>query len=141
MAQYSVDPGLLYETADEFSRLAAELDSARERLGTVLADWQESVPDWLRRQLTGTGETVGDASRKAASMGRALCAISDGYARAERSVFSSREQEVPAVPGIRAAAAPAIRRAAWLPLTGDIILPEWLQIATLRYEQSTGPEP
>jgi len=141
MAKYEVSTGPLGIAGDSFSSLATELGTAQERLGAVLSGWPEGLPE-LRRQLATTSDSISDASRGAQDMARALWEISEIYSQAERCAFNDHAQASPLHAAIlQPALLPQLRESSGLLFPGELVLPDWLQMAVLRYEQSrTGAE-
>ena len=138
MAEYNVSTGALCEAGDCFSALAAELDSAHERLDAVLAALPENLLD-LRKHLAGAGDSVSEASKKARGFGRALWEISEIYSRAEGAAFAERNEGAGAqTEDMRSNTPPPIRTPSGVSLFGDLIMPEWLQVAVMKYAQSQG---
>ena len=136
MAQYSVKTGPLNEAGEDFSVLAGDLGRIREGLDILLSKWPEGMSG-LRRQLAGVKDSIQEISKKTRDAGMALYEISDFYTRAERTAFDANNRE----PGINPAkkqhiSPPKIRSSSGVVMFERTILPDWLQMAVLEYEQS-----
>jgi hypothetical protein len=136
VAQYSIETGPLNEAGEDFSVLAIELDKYRDRIGSVLSQWQEGLPE-LQRQLAGAMESTLNISRNARTLGLVLYEIIDCYIQAERTASSGYDQDLsmPSAPSGHALLPNVRKSTGFVPLERTV-LPDWLQIAVLEYEQS-----
>ena len=133
MAQYEVSAKGLYQAGDDFADAAGQMEAAGERLASVLSGLDECLTEF-RKPLIRERDAVRDLSGMSREMGRTLHEIAQVYTQAERSVFEAGSG------GIESAAAPPktpiIRKNPALLLFGDLVIPDWLQLAVLRYEQA-----
>ena len=138
MAEYSVKTGPLDEAGESFSMFAGELGMLKDKLDSILSTWQEGTPG-LRRKLTGSKESINEISRQSRNIGKTLCEITDFYTRAERSAISGHIRDLNMnTTNQQPVILPNIRNSTGAVLFERTVLPDWLQIAVLEYEQSQG---
>lgn len=138
MAQYSVKTGPLSEAGEEFLMLAGDFGRHREGLDSMLSRWPEGLSG-LRRQLTKTKESIYEISKKTRSTGMVLHEITDHYTRAERSAISGHVRDLNRhATGQQLVPLPSIRSSSGAVMFERTVMPDWLQIAVLEYEQSQG---
>ena len=138
MAEYSVKTGPLNEAGENFSIFAGELGMFKEKLDTILSKWQEGMPE-LRRQLAGSKESINEISRQSRNIGKTLYEITDFYIRAERSAISGHIRDLNInIIDKQPVILPNIRSSSGVVVFERRILPDWLQLAVLEYEQSQG---
>jgi len=139
MAQYEVATKALLDAGEQFESALSQLNNLTMRLEATLADWPEALPD-LREALAKEIDGVHKLSADTRNVSRTLYEIVDIYTDAERTAFhpqaSTGSGDMHAAPAINTATPPAIRDNPALLLFGEIVMPEWLQMAVLRYEQS-----
>jgi len=133
VAQYEFYHASLLEALEQFNNLTTGLNAAYDQLNEVLAQWQDSLPE-LRRQLAFTADNVVSAADGARRAGQALENIAEAYAKAERQVYdgvnvSSQQTALLTSP-------PHISKPNGKVLFTDTVMPNWLQIAVIKYEQA-----
>ena len=135
MAQYEVHIEALREAAEHFGSAAGQLDAQNDRLGAVLGELSESLTE-LRQQLATSKNSIGETTTKTREISLTLKEISEIYAGAERIAFAdvNSESSHPAAP--KPLATPITVKKPAFVLFENILMPEWLQIAVLKYEQS-----
>ena len=152
MAKYDFSSAPLIEAGEAFRLLAGSLDAIRERLGGVRSDLTGNMPG-IGRRISAELEAIADLRLSADKAGRTLLEIVEIYARAEQAAFGGFDEIGPAggaafggfgqtgrtgqrqtmKPG---SATPVIRRTHGVFLSDALILPDWLQAAVLKYEQT-----
>jgi len=136
VAQYSIKTGPLDEAGEDLSILAAELGRYRERVDALLPQLPEGT-DILRRKLTGTKDTIYEISKKTRGIGMALYEIIDHYARAERVACGGHDRDTnKRINNRHNIKVPKIKRSTRKILFDGAIMPDWLKIAILKFEQS-----
>ena len=133
MAQYEVYIPIICETSEKFKKMAIDLDFISQRIGSVISVLQEeSIPEFKSR-LINEKEAIVKASLSANKIGQILNDVSDIYYRAEGAMFADNNapQRLP-TPIV----ASHIIKPFGLLLFRDLIMPDWLQIAIIKYEQS-----
>jgi len=133
MAKYEVSTARLIDAGADFKRFSGGMDDVRRRIDRVITALQDDSLFELKKQLIKETDAVSAAAADAGKMGQTLADVSDIYNRAERSAFAGGETEPAASP---AASVPPIRRPSGFLYFGDLIMPDWLTAAVLRYEQS-----
>ena len=138
MAKYNVYTESLSNAGENFGAFAADMNSLRERLISVLAGLPGEMSD-IRRSLALTAEVLNDISQTAREMGMVVRDVSGIYLQAERVAFDEKKHVNPVVTTASGAVTlPPIRTQSGLTTFGGLVLPGWLQAATLRYGQSGG---
>jgi len=143
MGQYEVTPALLKEAADVIRLIADGLGAVRDQLGGALSGLNESMPD-ARRQMAISCEAAGDLRLSAERLEQTLREATEAYTRAEMSAsdyLSETGQDAKAgrQPAAQAARLPAVVRKNYgVLLSSDLVMPDWLQAAVLKYEQMNG---
>ena len=136
MAQYSVKTGILSEAGDDILMLAGDFNRHRESLDDLLAKWPDGLSG-LRRQLAGTKDKVNEISRQTRNAGMVIHDISDHYTRAERRAIGGHLRDLSRhATGQQLVTLPTIRGSSGVVMFEKTVLPDWLQIAVLEYEQS-----
>ena len=134
MAKYEIHITPLTEAADSIHSIADDLYAVQGRLSSILSEMPECLRG-LREQISFDCGAIGDLHFDAKKLSQALLEISEIYEKAERSVFNTddntKQSAAPAnVP------LPIIYRVQGFFIPGSLILPDWLQVAVLKYEQS-----
>ena len=136
MAQYEVHIPRLCESGENFKMLAVGLDSISRRMENVITALQKESLLKVKKQLITEKDSILKTAAHANTMGRMLLEISDIYALAEKTAFSDavpvqvqQRQEFPVV-------TPNIIKPVGLLLFGELLLPDWIQMAIIKYEQS-----
>ena len=138
MLHYSVKTGILSEAGEEFLFLAREIELLFERIGSVMLNCSTNLID-LRKQLDISKESINEASRKSRTLGLALYEIIDYYTYAERHAISGDNRDLKLqTNNSLSLKMPSIRNTSSAVLFDRTILPDWLQMAVLEYEQSQG---
>jgi len=137
VAEYSVNTGILNEAGEDFLMLAKEFQMLHERVSPVLSSWPEGLTD-LRQQLDKSRESINEISRKTRDLGLTLYEIIDCYTYAERRAIGGDNRHLHThTANPRDTKLPSIRNTSGAVMFDRTILPDWLQIAVLEYEQST----
>ena len=151
MAQYEIHMSHLFEAGAEFKKLADGLDEITQRMEKVICALKdESIPE-LRQRLVNEKYTISNVSVCSNRIGQTLKDISGIYARAEDYSFSGRpsvsgnpnvfgspdslDNDELTFPSV-SATTPDITKPSGLLLFGDLVIPDWVQIAVIKYEQS-----
>ena len=140
MAQYEFFSELLAEAGGALHSIAVGLSEVREQLGGILADLPDSMHGF-RQQISAECGTIEELYLYANTLGLTLLEIIEIYTRAEQTAFNevAQNEQRTAVynksntPGTP----PIIHRTYGVLLSGGPVLPDWLQAAVLKYEQST----
>ena len=136
MSEYSVRTCILNEAGEDFLLLAREFKMLLERVSSVLSSYPES-PAGFRQQLDRTKESMNGISRKTRDLGLTLYEIIDCYAYAERRAIGGDNRYLhPHTANPRDVKLPSIRNTSGAVMFDRTILPDWLQMAVLEYEQS-----
>ena len=135
MSQYEILTEHLLEAEEQFRTVAAGLGEQCERLEAVAAEWPENLTE-LHQQLACIAEAVNVASGYANEIARTLQEIAEIYAQAERSAFKDEHKHNNRTTAVAEALASTIRMPSALLTTGDLIMPDWLVLAVLKYMQS-----
>jgi len=138
LTEYNVNTRLLNEAGDELSILSADLDKFLERLDSVLLQLSKDV-EKEQRQLLGIRESLSELSGKTNGLGIAIYTIIDVYTQAERLALGEYRQEIRKYSAKKySTKIPNIRNASGVVMLNRTVLPDWLQEAVLKYEQSQG---
>ena len=135
MAQYEFSSGFLSETQEQLRYLTIGLNTARDRLNVVLMQWHDNLPE-LRRDLVSVVGRIGNAEDSARKVSQALEEIAEVYAQADKTAFEGGVcQSKPAVTS-PVVTPMTVRKPSGAILFGDLVMPDWLRIAVIKYEQS-----
>ena len=135
MAWYDISTDLLAEAGEKIQSFADDLSALRERLDGILFDLPEDNSIFLQqKQISGN---LLDVYVYAGALGHTLFEIMEIYAGAERSAFAGDVYAAEKIePPPKATPPPIIRQSRGVLLFGDLIMPDWLQAAVLKYEQA-----
>jgi len=136
VAEYKVNTGLLSEAGDNISTLITELRRYEERIASVVMRLPEGTIA-IKRQLDLSREKMSDLCRNSKNLGRTLYEIADVYSRAEQnsSFDEYRNKNTPGTK-LKKPVLPKIRNSTGSIMFNNTILPNWLQMAVLEYEQT-----
>lgn len=138
MAQYNVKTISLDEASECFSIFAGDLGRYCEGIDSMLSKFPDEMTGF-RKQLAGRKESLIELSRNIRKVGVTLCDVADHYSRAEHNVMSGQSHEIKAARRRTAAiAVPKIRNSSGAVLFERTVMPDWLQAAVMKYEQSRG---
>ena len=136
MAEYNVKTGPLDEAGEDLSVLAGEFGRYREGLDSVLANLPEGMSG-MRRHLTAAKDSLFEISKQTRDTGKVLYGIADHYTRAERSAMGGLHRGMNINPaGQQTTTMPKIRGSSGVVLFDRTVMPDWLQMAVLEYEQT-----
>ena len=138
MAWYEISTDSLFEAEEMMRSCGDDFRMLCERLDRINLDIQE-FQHLYREQKRMSGSMV-DISADIVRIEQTLSQIAAIYAKAENSVFdcdslaatarsrnpATSEQQLPKI----------IRRTNEVVLFGDLLMPDWLKVAVLKYEQS-----
>ena len=138
MARYEVSTDRLSEAGDIIISFADDLSGMRERFDGVLLELPDVLNSFnIHKKISGD---ILDISVLSKGLGRTLKEIADVYCQAEQSAFGAGDcailEQRPQPQIAPAMQPPAIRQTQSVFLFGDLIMPDWLQAAVLRYEQA-----
>jgi len=134
MAQYEIYIAPLIEATDTIRSIADSLGTVEGRLADILSDMPECL-SVVRQQVAHDCGAVGELSVRAKELSQTLYEISEIYAQAERSIFNVGDKTKQAAAPV-SVSPPVIYRARGVFLPGSLLMPDWLQLAVLKYEQS-----
>ena len=134
MPQYEITSAPLLEAANEFNSLADNLITLEEKLSSALSSLSDPLSDF-QQQIARECNAIEELSLYAQKLGKALLEIIEVYARVEQTAFSDdayaeKRQTTPLT-----LSPPIVRKTYGMILSGELILPDWLQAAIFRYEQ------
>ena len=139
MAEYEVSTDRLSEAGDLIVSFADEMSTLRDELDSALAALPETLRDIrMRKQLSAEMEGLRSYVSK---VGRALFEIAAVYANAERLAFAGGSL-VPGRSSTQPAAAeaaqriPRVRVSSSILASGELVMPDWLMVAVVKYMQS-----
>jgi len=135
MAQYEIYALPLIESGNMLCALADDLKEAEGRLDAILGDLSESLHG-LRKQICAERGKIAEISACAKELGRALLEITDVYAQAERYFSGGGEYSDLNAATLPTPPAPIVHRTNAVLMFSKLVLPDWLQTAVIRYEQS-----
>ena len=138
MAQYEITAAPMIEAGETLSSIADALGKLHEQLSGIASDMPEVLRD-VRQQITAQSSAIEDHSSDAKKLGHTLQEITEIYARAEQTSLGEddqpeRNQSTPNTPQ-NAQPPPIIHKTHRILLTSEILIPDWLQAATIKYEQ------
>jgi len=135
MAQYEIISTPLLDAADTFFLLADGLSKIQQQLCGVLSSLPGSLSDF-QQQVALECDTLDKLSSYANQLGQTLIEIIEVYAQAEQTALCGVGQvkQRPMTP--LTLSPPIIRKTYGVFLSSDLILPDWLQSAVMKYEQS-----
>ena len=136
MAQYEFNSDSVPEALERFRELTVELNTAHEDLNAILTQWQDTVSEELRRYLASVAVDVGAAVNCADRIYLALEQIAEIYALAEHSAFDEKDYHSQKTLPPTIMAQPTTIKSVDTVLFGDLVLPDWLRAAVIKYEQS-----
>ena len=136
MAQYEFSSANIQEALERFRELSADLNAVHEDLNTVLAQWQDTLPEELRRHLGSAAADVANTANYAESTYQTLEKIVEIYTLAEHSAFEGKDYQPQKTPTVKIIEPPPGIKPANTVLFGDLVLPDWLRAAVIKYEQS-----
>ena len=137
MAWYEVSTAPLTEAGEQIQSFANDLDAAQEKLYRIFSELPENLRA-LKQQRHITGG-MKDLCVYAGSIARTLFGITEIYTNAERSALGGGDyaEDKQAKQTSKAAKPPQIiQKTNGVLLFGDLIMPDWLQAAVIKYEQS-----
>lgn len=135
MAQYEFDSASLLQAQEEFRDLADGLSTALDELKAVLDRWRDDPPE-LRRRLALTADSVSGAIAYAKRTGQIMEEIAEVYEQADSMAFEGGRHQPQQPDPPPDAKHPKARRPAGAIIFGDLIMPDWLCAAVIKYEQS-----
>ena len=136
MSQYSVKTNILNESGDNLDSLARELNIYHERINNVLSQCSEELTD-QRTRLSIVSESVNELSWKSKKFSSTLFDIIDHYTHAERFAFNGDMNNIfKDKLNLKTVTLPKIRRSSGPIFFERSIIPDWLQMAVLKYEQA-----
>ena len=140
MAWYEVSTEQLAKAGDKIVSFAGDLDVFQEKLGVILSELPEKLGDFQKHKKIAA--ELMDMSASANRLGQTLTETAEIYSHAERTAFAddgyAKPDHAPQPPPAPRRKMPTIRQPQSVLLFGDLIMPDWLQAAVLRYEQYKG---
>ena len=134
MAWYEISAAPLADAGDKIQSFANDLTAIRERLESLFSGLQGSLRGF--QQQKNISSKISELCISGGNIGRKLTEITEIYANAERLVFDGEDsagEKHALSPG---AAPPIIKSSSSVLLFNDLIMPDWLQAAVIKYEQS-----
>ena len=135
MSQYSVKTNILNESGENLNSLARELNMYHERINNVLSQCSEELSD-QRAKLSISSESINELSWKTKNISSTLYNIIDYYTHAERSAMNSDLLNYNSNGSNNSTRLPKIRSSTGPIFFDRTIIPDWLQMAVLKYEQA-----
>lgn len=135
MAWYEITASPINDAAEKIKLFANDLNTLSERLDSIFIELPQSTHlTQQKRQISGNLRNI---STQSASLGQALDGVIEVYTNAERSAFGNTER-TKAVGAVQPTISqPSIlRQSNSVLMFGDLVTPDWLQTAVLKYEQS-----
>ncbi|MCL2820292.1 MAG: hypothetical protein FWD38_05615 [Oscillospiraceae bacterium] len=137
MSQYEISIIPINEASDKINLLVNRISEVSERLHGVQIDLPSSFND-IKRQINVRIESVDKHKSQTAKLSQALKEVSDIYKRAEQTAISSdvNENNTAGTPGIAYKLQRRANSGQGVILSRRLIMPDWLQMAVVEYEQS-----
>jgi len=135
VSQYSVKTNILNESGENLNSLARELNMHHERINNVLSQCSEELSD-QRAKLSISSESINELSWKTKNISSTLYNIIDYYTHAERSAMNSDLHNYNSNGSNNSTRLPKIRSSTGPIFFDRTIIPDWLQMAVLKYEQA-----
>ena len=137
MAQYEISVTPSIEASDAFYSLSSDFGELQEQLDNILSELPENHYASQKQiaVIRGAVEGLGSYSKR---LGRALLEITEVYSQAERSALGSYNSLEKLSPPPDASKPTIVHNTQSVFLFGNLLLPDWLQSAVLKYEQSQG---
>ena len=134
MAEYEVYTSQLTQAGNSIQSFADDLNAMRERLDGIVIGLPKNLQ--ILRGQKQISCNLADMSTYAKRVGRTVSDVVDIYTDADRSAFNGEAQTTQRRRPRQAVTPPTIRQPNGVLLFGDLITPDWLQAAVLKYEQS-----
>jgi len=137
MAKYKVLIKPLNKSVENIRSLASGLSSVKERLDGVRTGLPSGLESSMR-EITFTAESVNVLNSFTIKMSSTLQSIAGVYQKAEKTAFDpSPDVNKSSIKGnVQQPLRLKTQKAQGVLFVGDLTLPDWLQMAVLRYEQS-----
>ena len=139
MSKYEVNTSGLVDVESELQALSRSLDALMRRLNDIPIG-RASGLDEFRHRKQASVENLREASLSAKNFGHALSEIAKVYYDAERSAFADEQHTVTPGAGragiVPALTIPTLRQSNSVVFSGNLIVPNWLQSAVIKYEQA-----
>ena len=143
MSKYEVNTSKLADVGSELLALSNSLDALMMRLNDLSMGRASGLNEFRRRKQV-SAENLREASLSAKNFGNTLSEIATVYYDAERSAFGDEQHAVtPGTGRIGISPIPAIptlRQSNSVVFSGNLIVPNWLQSAVIKYEQARRKE-
>ena len=138
MAWYEISTARIAEAGEDITSFVEALCVLRERLDGII--FELPGDSHIIRQQKQISGRLKDISSNAKDAARTLSEITDIYSDAERRAFGGdvKHNKTTADQTPRPSAAPPriARKSSRVTLFSDLIMPDWLQAAVIKYEQS-----
>ena len=131
---YEVSIKKLSEIGGELESFSNDLTGLQESFNSILAGFPIGL-DEMRRRISVTGASVSEITLASKRLRTTLADIADVYALAERDAMGSADNKTIA-PKTQLSTPKIVDTKNSVMLTGSIVMPHWLQVAVLKYEQS-----
>jgi hypothetical protein len=133
--EYDIRIVPLTGASEKLNSLNIELGKVQAQFDSVINNLQSALQS-ERGKISSLSKSVGEASSNAGRMKQTLCSITEVYGKAEQTVFNNindagrANQKSPMQIKPPAATSPGVV------FSSDLILPDWLQAAVIKFEQS-----
>jgi chromosome segregation ATPase len=139
MAQYEIKVKPLADVGDRLNALTANMRKVQEQLDTVRTDMPKGF-DNSKQQISATFESVSSLGKRIERMNNTLQEVTRIYKSAEQAAFNDiGNKEIANVkvkPNTPLRLRPQTEVSQGVVFLSDLVLPDWLQMAVLRYEQT-----
>lgn len=129
MVRYEVTPQLLLEAGDALLVVTSKLKNLQ-----ISETPPRTKPRELQVALKKMQQMVEGLAADAKRLGDTLHGTADIYARAEQAAFSGDSPDKPRRSANYASVLPNIQKPSGVVFSGSLIIPEWLQLAAVKYE-------
>ena len=137
MAQYEIFVTPSIEAGNTFHSLSGDFRELQEQLDGILSELPENHYG-SKQQIAAISGGVGDLSSYAEKLGQVFLEIIEVYSQAEHSALNGKDNLEKSVLPPSALKPSIVHNTQSVFLFGNLLLPDWLQSAVLKYEQSQG---
>jgi len=135
MARYEVKVLPLSEAGERINSLVSGINNVQGRLDSILVELPPGLR-CLKPQISATRESASSLHSLGGKMGRTLQELSVIYKKAEQTAFGTSHSAVKTTTRPNTPLRLRTERTQGMLFTGNLFLPDWLQMAVLKYEQT-----
>jgi|GEM_PF-2757251 len=135
MAQYEISTMPLIEAADKIKSVIDELSMAQRKIDGIISELPEKLCGF-RQRMAAESETIEQSCMYAGKLRQVSLEAAEIYAQAERLAFSGKSPAKQQTTKLPAPLPPIVRKTHGVFFKGDLVMPDWLMAAVIKYEQA-----